>query len=99
MYLAPLLLIAAAFWGQTPDCGQPTIATASLPVAARLEVVGTFDPDSCVIVVDPSHFRFSGAACMAVVHEYGHLLGLGHSLDPNNVMYPLMRRPLWPCVW
>ena len=29
------------------------------------------------------------AICQAMVHEYGHLAGLGHSPDPTNVMYPM----------
>jgi predicted Zn-dependent protease len=36
---------------------------------------------------------------MVVLHEYGHLLGLGHSEDPNDVMYPVIRAPIWPCKW
>lgn len=95
MYLAPLLMIAAAFWGQTPDCGQPSIERAQfLP-----PVVGLADLGTCTIFVDPSRFQAAGWACMTVLHEYGHELGLGHSSDPNNVMYPVIRAPVWPCKW
>lgn len=93
--LTALLLIAAAFWGQTPDCGQPSLTSAELPPP----VVGFADLADCSIVVDPRRFYFSGAACVVVVHEYGHLIGLGHSDDPTNVMYPVMQQPLRPCKW
>jgi hypothetical protein len=95
MHLFPLLLLAAAFWGQTPACGQPSIKPAALPAP----VVGRADFADCSIVVDPSRLTYAGSACMTVVHEYGHELGLGHSTDPNDVMYPVMGKPVWPCKW
>lgn len=87
--------MAAAFWGQTPSCGTPSIAAAGLTVPT----VGLADLGDCSILVDPARFTFSGAACTVVVHEYGHLIGKVHSSDPNDVMYPVLRKAVEPCVW
>lgn len=89
-----LLVLAAAFWGQAPPC-QPTLAHAELPPPA----VGLANLADCSITVDPTRLTFAGGECMVVLHEYGHLLGLGHSEDPNDVMYPVIRAPIWPCKW
>jgi hypothetical protein len=90
--LLALLVLAAAFWGQAPPC-QPTITRADLPPP----IVGFANLADCSITVDPP--PFAGAECMVVLHEYGHLLGLSHSEDPNDVMYPVIRTPIWPCKW
>jgi hypothetical protein len=110
MHLFPLLLLAAAFWGQTPACGQPSIEPAALPAP----LVGLANLADCSIVVDPKRLTFAGAACMVVVHEYKHLLGYynptgftlpdgdvdhNHSPDPTDLMYPVMGKPVWPCAW
>lgn len=39
----------------------------------------------CEMRIAPNSSVYS--QCLAVVHEYGHLLGHGHSPDPTNVMY------------
>jgi hypothetical protein len=96
MHLFPLLLLAAAFWGQTPACGQPSIEPAALPAP----LVGLANLADCSIQVDPTRLTFAGAACAVVLHEFGHLVGREHSLDPTDVMYPIMRNPPpWPCAW
>jgi hypothetical protein len=95
MHLFPLLLLAAAFWGQTPACGQPSIGLTEFPPPT----VGLADLADCSITVDPSRLTFAGAECMTVVHEFGHLLGQEHSLDPESVMYPVLQKPVWPCSW
>jgi hypothetical protein len=61
MHLFPLLLLAAAFWGQTPACGQPSIEEAALPAP----VVGFADLADCAISVDPTRLTFAGSACSA----------------------------------
>lgn len=95
MSVFPLLVIAAAFWGQTPACGQPTIIQSELPPP----VVGLADLATCRITLAADRQWQAGEACMTTVHEYGHLLGLAHSRDPESLMYPVIRRPMWPCRW
>jgi hypothetical protein len=95
MPLFPLLIIAAAFWGQTPACGQPTITQAELGPS----VAGLADLSTCSITLANELPLGAGWQCMVAVHEYGHLLGMPHSSDPTNVMYPVIRPPMWPCKW
>jgi Matrixin len=36
-----------------------------------------------------------GKLCSVTVHEYGHLLGHGHSGNPNGIMYPAYQDAAW----
>ncbi len=38
------------------------------------------------LTVDDTYYY----GCVVMLHEYGHLLGLGHSRDPRNLMYPVL---------
>ena len=91
--------LAMRFWNyRTPDCPKEGILVTegvpSYPGGAWAEA----EQPGCHI--DLSAEVYEGlqlendspslmfAACKTVAHEYGHLLGEGHSTDPNSVMYP-----------
>ena len=51
----------------------------------------------CRVVIRRGDYTFL-RICALIVHEYGHLAGLGHSSDPNDIMHPA-RPPRYPaCV-
>jgi hypothetical protein len=103
--LGDYLGIAQAHWGgPAPSCvlnGSVTLSVHAVlyddpdpAVAARAEEPG------CRLWLDRRHWRTMAAAeaCMVVVHEWGHLLGHGHSAAPFSLMAELPIRPPQRCA-
>jgi hypothetical protein len=85
MHAALLAAIAIFGAGAPPPCGQPTIHVADLrPIAAG----GAAYPTSCRIVLDTRTALLprwrARERCALILHEAGHLYGLGHA--PRGVM-------------
>lgn len=99
--------VARDTWGVDPCGGQVTITWLPLdggfnalsswmnPTTAYDNAAGNF---GC-------HVEFSSAMrydwpkfCTVFVHEFGHLTGHPHALDPRDVMSALYRTPIAACV-
>ncbi len=90
--------IADEYWGgPPPNCtsiDKQIVPHGSLD-EGELNVSGRAtqpqQPEPCILYLDralaePDLF---GEACDTMIHEDGHLHGLGHSDDPKSVMYPI----------
>ena len=88
------LEIAEAHWGLTaPTCATPGGET--IPVHVVLhdnpdpDVVATAEQPGCRMWLDRDWWPAppSRTACTIIAHEWGHLLGFGHSADRGDLMY------------
>jgi len=89
------LAIAKEFWGDREPTGCSSISFTTEVHSEdaggeATELIAGEPPVPCTIAVkevgsDPTRTRIS--VCVAAVHEWGHLLGEGHSPDPESVMY------------
>ena len=102
--------LAAAYWGGGPlGCStldREIVPNGSLPNGALGEATETSPGEEveCTLYISRSLARPAGigTACAVEIHELGHLRGLGHSDDPQSVMYPsLTRLPAlcWRALW
>lgn len=88
--------IAAAHWH-----GQPCTPLAVVKRTLPRPYLAVAQPWRCRIVLNRRRLhdlRDWNRFCTVMVHEEGHLKGLGHSRDPRNVMYPRYVRPLPACI-
>lgn len=101
MTLGEAVGVAAAYWGP-PPCGQPTFevtdneALYPAPTIPGTTVVALANPRACRVILKPVVETW-GITCVTVAHEYGHLMDLGHSDDPTNIMHAVIPKSWGPC--
>ncbi|MET0557525.1 MAG: matrixin family metalloprotease [Solirubrobacterales bacterium] len=85
---------AAAYWHQTAParCSTEAVGYGQLPtpVLGQATVPSAVESGPCEMTIEPG--LSNRLQCMTVVHEYGHWLGLEHSKNRLNPMYPVIDR-------
>jgi hypothetical protein len=74
----------------TPVCVAPEVTVTWAPTdEPGWAAQALYDPTRCELRLDPVRFptMTPEMQCNMVVHEYGHLAGLGHSPDPDSIMF------------
>lgn len=86
---------ARAYW-RNERCADPIVLVyrALPPTIVAKANWSTADPPTaylnCTIAFGLSRQLSFAFYCAAMIHEYGHLHGAVHSLNPRNVMYPTL---------
>ena len=88
------LEIARDHWGMTPSACDVHVVLHDNP---NPDVVATAEQPGCRMWLDRDWWPApaSRMACTIIAHEWGHLLGFGHSADRGDLMYaePLAGAP------
>lgn len=95
--------IAVEHWGVNPcngevaifakDLGETTLAQAGYSSINDLSI-----PTNCSVTYNSAMKDWTWPRfCTVTTHEYGHLLGYGHSDNEWNVMYPYYVHPIAEC--
>ncbi|MDR2252780.1 MAG: matrixin family metalloprotease [Bifidobacteriaceae bacterium] len=84
-FVSPAEIVAAA--GDSGGEGEA--------IGLAITTHGTFGITDSEILLNEPYFEAalrsaSDEAVLVVLHELGHALGLGHSDDPDSLMYPLI---------
>lgn len=100
--------MAVEYWGGGPvNCtslDEEIVPARSLPQTATGHAYGQATqptkPMPCILYIDRrlAPPRAFGWACQTMIHEVGHLRGLGHSPDPRSVM-SVAWPPVPRCEW
>lgn len=80
--------IAEAFWGRQPtQCTSLEWGTPRDGWGGESTIPTPGWSGTCVFHLVPSSTQTKEGMCLIVLHEYGHLLGLGNNQDPASIMY------------
>ena len=83
---------AATYWQQAVParCSTGSVSSTRLPhhVLGEATIPDPVQSGPCEMKINRGMTR--RMRCLVVVHEYGHWLGLHHSADRHNAMFPVI---------
>lgn len=94
--------VASEYWADSPCRGveQVSVRPAMDPMYGRLATIQTLGvaylDGSCRVVIRPEVAADWFLLCRVLVHEFGHLAGLGHD-EHDPIMAPTLNATMAPC--
>lgn len=92
------ITVAQAYWGASPAClGGVDVVVGNW--GPQDDTWAFTARGGCWIVLRPTVYPapsgsdpigWRQAMCSTIAHEWGHMLGYGHSADPRSLMHPLV---------